>query len=55
MKKGAFKMKIDIRTEDCLYIEINNNIFYIDDSTGEAIISSWKKSEHKIVTGEGRI
>ena len=43
------KMKIDIRTEDCLYIEINDKIFYIDDSTNEAIMSNWDKSEDKIV------
>ena len=34
-------MKIDIRTKECLYIEINNKTFYIDDSTGESIMDCW--------------
>ena len=36
-------MKIDIRTKDCLYIEINGWTYYIDDSTGEQIINKWNK------------
>jgi len=35
-------MKIDIRTTDCVYITINNWVYYIDDSTNEQIISKWK-------------
>ena len=34
-------MKIDFRTRDCVYIEINNKTFYIDDSTGESIMDVW--------------
>ena len=34
-------MKIDIRSENCLYVEINNKTFYIDDSTGESIMECW--------------
>ena len=32
-------MKIDIRTPEVVYIEINNKTFYIDDSTNESIIN----------------
>jgi hypothetical protein len=34
-------MIIDIRTNDCLYITINDHIYYIDDSTGEQIMDKW--------------
>tara|TARA_R110002020_G_C16135771_1_gene761511 strand:+ start:41 stop:256 length:216 start_codon:yes stop_codon:yes gene_type:complete len=34
-------MKIDIRTEECLYIEINGWTYYIDDSTNEQITDKW--------------
>lgn len=34
-------MIIDIRAKDCLYITINDHIYYIDDSTGEQIIDKW--------------
>lgn len=36
-------MKIDIRTKDCCYIELNDYIYYIDDSTGEQIVHKWSK------------
>jgi len=36
-------MKIDIRTRDCCYIELNDYVYYIDDSTGEQIIHKWHK------------
>ena len=52
IKKRKDKMKIDIKTNDCLYVEITDKIFYIDDSTNEAIMSNWDKSEDKIVRGE---
>ena len=45
-------MKIDIRSENSLYVEMNGWTFYIDDSTNEAIMSNWDKSEDKIVRGE---
>ena len=41
IKKRSNKMKIDIRAEDCLFIEIDEWTFYIDNSTGEAIIKKW--------------
>ena len=34
-------MKVDIRTKECLYIEINGWTYYIDDSTGEQIVDKW--------------
>lgn len=34
---------IDIRTEECLYITINDHVYYIDDSTGEQIVEKWIK------------
>jgi len=37
------QMKIDIRTKDCCYIELNDYIYYIDDSTGEQIVHKWHK------------
>ena len=36
-------MNIDIRTRDCCYIELNDYIYYIDDSTGEQIVHKWHK------------
>ena len=38
-------MIIDIRSETSLYIEINDHVFYIDDSTNEQIMSCWLKDE----------
>lgn len=44
-------MKIDIRSESSLYITINNRVYYIDDSTNEHIMTSWKtQKENKILT-----
>tara|TARA_B100000749_G_C18137918_1_gene346571 strand:- start:183 stop:323 length:141 start_codon:yes stop_codon:yes gene_type:complete len=36
-------LKIDIRSKDCCYIELNEYIYYIDDSTNEQIIQKFKK------------
>jgi len=36
-------MKIDIRSKDCLYVEINGYVYYIDDSTNEQIIECNKE------------
>lgn len=36
-------MKIDVRTRDCCYIELNDYVYYIDDSTGEQIVHKWHK------------
>ena len=35
-------MKIYIRTDRSVYIEIGDHTYYIDDSTDEQIISKWK-------------
>ena len=37
-------MKIDIRSSSCVYIEIGDKTFYLDDSTGEAIMEWWPTS-----------
>tara|TARA_R100000963_G_C4610201_1_gene80901 strand:- start:250 stop:372 length:123 start_codon:yes stop_codon:yes gene_type:complete len=34
-----------MRSKDCLYIEINEYVYYIDDSTNEQIIEKWRKEE----------
>jgi len=34
-------MKIDIRSQDSVYITINNHTYYIDDSTNEQIIKKY--------------
>jgi len=35
-------MKIEIKSKDCLFITLNNKVYYIDDSTNESIMHSWK-------------
>ena len=37
-------MVIDIRSSSCVYIEIGDKTFYLDDSTGEAIMEWWPTS-----------
>ena len=37
------KIKIQINSEDCLYITIGDWTYYIDDSTNEQIMSRWNK------------
>jgi len=34
-------MKIQVNSEDCLYIEINGWTYYIDDSTNEQFVDKW--------------
>mgnify|MGYP003654252023 CR=1 FL=1 len=36
-------MRIDIPSENVIYIEINGYTYYIDDSTNEQIINKWNK------------
>lgn len=45
-------MKIDVRSENCVYIEMNGKTFYIDDSTDEQIMDCWKDNSRW--SGEGR-
>ena len=40
-------MKIDIRSENSLYVEMNGWTFYIDDSTDEQIMNVWKSAENE--------
>ncbi len=41
-------MKIDIRSEECIFIELNGYIYYIDDTTNEQIIDVWKEGENEL-------
>jgi len=36
-------IKIDVRSKNCLYITIGRWVIYIDNSTGEQIIDTWKE------------
>jgi len=40
-------MKIDVRSEESLYITINGWTYYIDDSTNEQIIKKWKDGDER--------
>lgn len=42
MKIDDRGMTIDVRTEDCLYVEMGMWTFYIDNSTDEQIIEKWR-------------
>ena len=39
-------MKIEIKSKDCLFITLNNKVYYIDDSTDESIIDSWELKDY---------
>ena len=39
-------MKIEIKSKDCVYITINNIVYFIDDSTGEKIMKKWKENKY---------
>jgi hypothetical protein len=41
------EMKIDIRTDECCYIEFKDWIIYLDDSTGEMIMEKWEKKDEE--------
>ena len=38
-------MKIEIKSDNSLYITINGYVYYIDDSTNEQIIDKWKDED----------
>ena len=38
-------IEIDVKTKDCLYITIGKWVVYIDNSTEEEIIDTWKENE----------
>ena len=41
-------MKIDIRSEECIFIELKGYIYYIDATTNEQIIDVWKEGENEL-------
>jgi hypothetical protein len=43
VKKKIKGIEVDVRTKDCMYITMGKWVIYIDNSTGEQIIDSWKK------------
>ena len=42
--KRYLKVNVDIRSEHSAYITIGKWVIYVDNSTGEYIINSWKES-----------
>lgn len=42
IKKKIKDIEVDVRSKNCLYIKIKNWVVYIDNSTNEQIINSWK-------------
>ena len=42
-RKKKTMIKVDVRSKDCLYITIGKWVIYIDNSTGEEIIDTWKE------------
>ena len=43
MKEQNKMIKIDIRAKNVAYITIGKWVIYVDNSTGEQIIDSWKE------------
>ena len=41
-------IKIDVRSNKCLYITIGDYIYYIDDSTNEQIMDKWMPDYIKV-------
>ena len=41
-------MKIDIKTQKCLYVTIDNHTYYIDNSTNEQIVSKYKNNQYQL-------
>jgi hypothetical protein len=47
-------MKIDVRTENCVYITIGDWVVYLDNSTGEKIVEHWEdKLKYAISVSDG--
>tara|TARA_R100000655_G_scaffold22738_1_gene45994 strand:- start:1568 stop:1870 length:303 start_codon:yes stop_codon:yes gene_type:complete len=38
-------MKIEVKSNNSLYITLNDHTYYIDDSTGEQIVDKWKSED----------
>ena len=45
-------MIIDVRTDEVVYITINDEVIYIDDSTEELIIDTWKVGGEEVQTND---
>ena len=41
------EIEIDVRSAESLYVTIGDWVVYIDNSTGEKIIDSFKKNDHE--------
>ena len=46
------EMIIDVRTNEVVYITINDEVIYIDDSTEELIIDTWKVGGEEVQTND---
>jgi len=45
-------IKIEVRSDNCLYVEMNGWYYYIDDSTNEQIVESWLIEDIEEIEGE---
>ena len=43
IKKKIKGIGVEVGSKDCLYIKIKDWVIYIDNSTNEKIINSWKE------------
>jgi hypothetical protein len=43
MSRKIKGIEVDVRSKHCLYITIGKWVIYIDNSTGEEIIDTWKE------------
>jgi hypothetical protein len=41
------RARLDVRSEESLYVTINGWTYYIDDSTNEQIITKWKDGDER--------
>jgi hypothetical protein len=47
VKTKSNKLIIDVRSNECVYLQINGRTYNIDDSTQEHIMKSWITSEEE--------
>tara|TARA_R110002020_G_scaffold404484_3_gene614599 strand:- start:1153 stop:1290 length:138 start_codon:yes stop_codon:yes gene_type:complete len=45
-------MIIDVRTDEVVYITINDTIIYIDYSTEDLIIDTWEEDREEVQTND---
>ena len=50
MKINLNNIKIDKRSEESVYVTIGDWVVYLDNSTKEKIINSWKEGEYDSVS-----